>query len=65
MESWNHLAKKIGVIQCECKTLGRMSDEYSFDKSPLINFLVDELEKENYVGKMMSGVFHLFGVEVN
>lgn len=41
-----------------------MNDEYSHE-SPLINFLLDELEKENYAGKMMSGVFHLFGVEVN
>lgn len=62
--SWNTLAKMIGVVQYECKVLGAMNDTYKPEEM-LIAFLVDSLEANNYYGKMMSGVMHLFAAAHN
>lgn len=29
LESWKKLAKSLGVLQNECKVIGKMNDDYS------------------------------------
>lgn len=57
LKEWKRVTTHLGPIQVGCKVYGNANSDFT-SETPVYNFLLDNIIKENANGKIIAGIFH-------